>query len=65
MMCQALIPSRWDDREAHHIANEHCFEVEDLHSLDDQITWRQCVPRAHISTGKGRPFCVDFYTFGT
>ena len=26
---------------------------------------RQYVPEVHIPTGKGRPFCVDFYTHCT
>ena len=26
---------------------------------------RQYVPKVHIPTGKGRPFCVDFYTHET
>ena len=26
---------------------------------------RQYVPKVHIPTGKGRPFCVYFYTYGT
>ena len=34
-------------------------------SSDDGRSWRQYVPEVHISTGKGRPFCVDFYTHGT
>ena len=34
-------------------------------SLESQRAWRQILPMAHISTGKGRPFCVDFNTHGT
>ena len=34
-------------------------------SSDDGRTWRQYVPKVHISTVKGRPFCVDFYTYST
>ena len=30
IMCQASIPSCWEDKEAHHIVNESSFEVEDL-----------------------------------
>ena len=33
-------------------------------SLDDERTWRQYVPKVHISTGQERLFCVDFYTCG-
>ena len=34
-------------------------------SFIDEATSRQYVPKVHIPTGKGRPFCVYFYTCGT
>ena len=62
-MCQGSIPSCWNGGEAHHIINEPSLEEED--PFDDGRSSRQYVPKVHIPTGKGRPFCVDFYTYGT
>ena len=65
-MCQGSIPSCWNGGEAHHIINESSFEEEDRKiSFVDERSSRQYVPRVHIPTGKGRPFCVDFYTHVT
>ena len=62
-MCQASIPSCWEDKEAYHIANETPFEAEDLfHRWKEQD---QYVPEVHNSTGECRPFSVDSYTHGT
>ena len=56
-------PAWWVDKEAHHIANESPFEVEDLfHRWKDQDHY---VLEVHNSTGERRLSCVDFYTHGT
>ena len=62
-MCQDSFPSCWSEREAYHIINEPPLEVEDL--FHQQKKQEQYVPEVHIPTGRRRPFCVDFYTYGT
>ena len=46
-MCQNSIPSCWEDQEAHHIANEPTFEVEDKDRNKDIP--EQCQYLAHKS----------------
>ena len=62
-MCQASIPSCWENKEAYPIINEPPLEVEDpFHRWKEQNHY---MPEVHNSTGERRPFCVDFYTHGT
>ena len=34
-------------------------------SFVDERSSRKYVPKVHIPTGKGMPFCLNFYTHGT
>ena len=62
-MSQVSTPSCWRDKEANRIVNEARFDVEDL--FHRQMKQGQYVPEVHIPTRGSRPFCVDFYTYGT
>ena len=62
-MCQTSTPSCGEDKEAYHITNQPPFEVEDL--FHRQKRQDQYVPEVHNPTRERRPFCVDFYTYGT
>ena len=62
-MCQVFTPSCLGDTEAYHNVYESPFEVEDLFHW--QMKQDHYVPEVHIPTRERRPFCVDFYTYGT